>query len=81
MKGYLDSGDLGSLLFLLSTTAYSTYVPLVELTQADIVDIELAGAIGQRRLTAKTFVKRAAGLALVGAGVLALCSYYGFDIL
>lgn len=56
-------------------------MPLVELTQADIVDIELAGAIGQRRLTAKTFVKRAAGLALVGAGVLALCSYYGFDIL
>lgn len=41
-------------------------MPLVELTQADIVDIELAGAIGQRRLTAKTFVKRAAGLALVG---------------
>jgi len=53
----------------------------LELTQADIVDIELAGAIGQRRLTAKTFVKRAAALAFAGAGVLALCSYFGIDIL
>jgi len=53
----------------------------LELTEDEINSIDTAGASGQRRLTAKIFIKRAAALALAGAGVLGLCSYFGIDVL
>jgi len=53
----------------------------LKLTSEDIEAIDGAGAAGSRRLTAKTLLRRAAGLALVAAGALAVCSYLGIDIL
>ncbi len=54
--------------------------PLV-LTTEDIASIDAAGAVGAKRLTAKTFVKRAAAVALVGAAALGVCPYLGIDVL
>ena len=54
---------------------------LVELTDQDIADIEEAGVVGARRLTVKTFVRRAAALTLFGAAVFGVCSYLGIDVL
>ncbi|KAI5119234.1 hypothetical protein M0805_002159 [Coniferiporia weirii] len=51
------------------------------LTAADIADIDIAGAIGTRRLTARTFIRRAAAVALAGAAALGLCAYLGIDVL
>ncbi|KAH8109479.1 NADP-dependent oxidoreductase domain-containing protein [Phellopilus nigrolimitatus] len=51
------------------------------LTDADIADIDSAGAVGRKRLAARTFIRRAIVLALAGAGVLGLCAYAGIDVL
>ncbi|THG95193.1 hypothetical protein EW026_g6413 [Hermanssonia centrifuga] len=51
------------------------------LTTEDIASIDAAGAVGAKRLTAKTFVKRAAAVALVGAAALGVCAYLGIDVL
>ncbi|CCM00039.1 uncharacterized protein FIBRA_02065 [Fibroporia radiculosa] len=53
----------------------------LELTDEDIASIDAAGSQGERRLTARTFLRRAAIAALVGAGVLGACSYLGIHIL
>ncbi|TDL18671.1 Aldo/keto reductase [Rickenella mellea] len=53
----------------------------LQLTPKDILDIDVAGAVGAHRLTAKTVLRRVAGLALITAGVLALCSYSGVDVI
>ncbi|KLO18232.1 Aldo/keto reductase [Schizopora paradoxa] len=53
----------------------------LKLTSDDIDAIDEAGAAGARRLTAKTLLRRAAGLALLTAGALAVCSYLGIDVL
>jgi len=51
-------------------------------TSEDVEAIDEAGAAGSRRLTAKyTRLRCAAGLALVAAGALAVCSYLGIDVL
>ena len=54
---------------------------LKELTDAEIDDIDVAGALGARRITAKTYLRRAIVAALGGAVVLATCSYLGIDVL
>ncbi|PAV19557.1 Aldo keto reductase [Pyrrhoderma noxium] len=51
------------------------------LTKADIAEIDAAGVIGSRRLSARTFLRRAASVAFVGALVLGICSYAGIDVL
>ena len=53
----------------------------VALTTADIAEIDLAGAVGSKRLTARTFVRRAAAVAFAGAMVLGFCSFAGIDVL
>jgi len=53
----------------------------LELTSDDIEAIDTAGAAGARHLTAKTMLRRAAGLALLGAAALGVCSYLGIDVL
>ena len=51
------------------------------LTKADIAEIDAAGVIGSRRLSARTFLRRAASVAFVGVLVLGICSYAGIDVL
>ena len=51
------------------------------LTKADIAEIDAAGVIGSRRLSVRTFLRRAASVAFVGALVLGICSYAGIDVL
>ncbi|EKM53309.1 uncharacterized protein PHACADRAFT_259582 [Phanerochaete carnosa HHB-10118-sp] len=53
----------------------------LKLTDEDIASIDKAGSEGARRFTARTFVKRAIGLALFGAAVLGACSYIGVDLI
>jgi len=52
-----------------------------ELTDDEIAAIDAAGIIGARRFWARTFLRRAAIAALVGAGVLGACSYMGVNLL
>lgn len=54
---------------------------IIELTDDDIRDIDIAGAIGARRLTVKTFLRRGVAVALVGAAALGVGAYLGIDIL
>ncbi|EPS94973.1 hypothetical protein FOMPIDRAFT_1133350 [Fomitopsis schrenkii] len=51
------------------------------LTTEDVAAIDAAGIIGARRITARTYLRRAAVAALVGAAVLAACSYSGVNVL
>lgn len=44
------------------------------------MDIDAAGAIGERRMAARVFVHRAVVIALVGAAALGLCGYLGIDV-
>lgn len=53
---------------------------LEELTDAEIDEIDVAGAMGARRIAAKTYIQRAIGIALAGAAILATCSYLGIDV-
>ncbi|KZT03666.1 Aldo/keto reductase [Laetiporus sulphureus 93-53] len=53
----------------------------LELTDDDIAAIDAAGVIGTRRITARTFLRRAAAVALVGAAVLGACSYLGINVI
>ncbi|OCB90994.1 Aldo/keto reductase [Sanghuangporus baumii] len=52
----------------------------LELTTQDIADIDAAGAIGQRRMSARVFVQRAVVVALVGAAALGVCGYLGVEV-
>ncbi|KAL5483484.1 hypothetical protein ACEPAI_8716 [Sanghuangporus weigelae] len=52
----------------------------LELTTQDIADIDAAGAIGQRRMSARVFLQRAVVVALVGAAALGVCGYLGIDV-
>ena len=52
-----------------------------ELTNAEIDEIDVAGALGARRITARTYLKRAIVATLGGAAILAVCSYLGVDVL
>ena len=51
------------------------------LTTEDVAAIDAAGIIGSRRITARTYLRRAAIAALVGAAVLGVCSYSGISVL
>ncbi|PCH38897.1 Aldo/keto reductase [Wolfiporia cocos MD-104 SS10] len=53
----------------------------LELTDDDINAIDAAGHIGARRITARTFLRRAAVAALIGAAVLGACSYLNINVL
>lgn len=53
----------------------------LDLTEDDIRDIDIAGAIGSRRLAMKTFLRRGVVVGLVGATLLGICSYMGIDVL
>jgi len=50
------------------------------LTSEDIAAIDKAGADGAKRLTAKTFLQRTAGVVLMGVAVLQLCSKSGIRV-
>ena len=47
----------------------------LDLTEDDIRDIDIAGAIGSRRLAMKTFLRRGVVVGLVGAALLGTSSY------
>ena len=81
LKGYLAAADLSACnsTFARANSIHESH--LSELTSDDIDAIESAGAAGARRLTAKTILRRAAGLALFTAGALAACSYFGIHII
>ncbi|GBE84651.1 Aldo/keto reductase [Sparassis latifolia] len=53
----------------------------LELTKEDIAAIDAAGIMGARRITARTYLRRAAIAALVGAVILGACSWMGLDVL
>lgn len=53
---------------------------LIELTADDIATIDAAGAKGAKRLAARTFIKRAVVVGLVGGAVFGICGYLGIDI-
>ncbi|KAH9918623.1 Aldo/keto reductase [Fomitopsis serialis] len=53
----------------------------LELTNEDIAAIDAAGIVGARRITARTYLRRAALAALIGAAVLGVCSYSGINVL
>ena len=52
-----------------------------ELTSEDVAAIDAAGIIGARRMTARTYLRRAAIAALAGAVVLGVCSYSGINVI
>lgn len=56
-------------------------MPRAELTTKDVAYIDLAGSIGARQLTAKTALRRAAGVALVVVAALGACAWLGVDVL
>lgn len=53
---------------------------LTELTADDIATIDAAGAKGAKRLAARTFIKRAVAVGLIGGAVFGICGYLGIDI-
>lgn len=55
--------------------------PAAELTPADIVAIDVAGAAGARQLTVRTFVNRVAAVTLATALAFAVCGYMGVDLI
>lgn len=58
-----------------------TVISVKELTNAEIDEIDVAGALGARRITARTYLQRAIAIAMGGAVILATCSYLGIDVL
>lgn len=50
----------------------------IDLTPEDVNIIDNAGAIGARRMTARTVIRRAAIAALIVAVIFGICSYMGF---
>ncbi|KAL1941679.1 hypothetical protein VTO73DRAFT_7118 [Trametes versicolor] len=53
----------------------------IELTPADIVAIDVAGAAGAKQLTVRTFVNRVAAVTLATALAFAVCGYMGVDLI
>ncbi|KZT70674.1 Aldo/keto reductase [Daedalea quercina L-15889] len=53
----------------------------LKLTNEDIAAIDAAGIVGARRITARTYLRRAAIATLIGAAVLGVCSYSGVNVL
>lgn len=51
------------------------------MTTEDVAELDAAGAVGGRRMSARVFVQRAVGVALVGAALLGVCAYLGVDVL
>ncbi|KAI0071306.1 Aldo/keto reductase [Panus rudis PR-1116 ss-1] len=52
----------------------------IDLTKEDIEKIDGAGAQGERRLTARTVIRRIAVAGLIAAAVLRICSYLGIGL-
>lgn len=52
----------------------------LELTDADIIDIDLAGALSEPWPKAKRILKRAAALAFVGAATFGALTYFGIHV-
>ncbi|KZT70672.1 Aldo/keto reductase [Daedalea quercina L-15889] len=52
----------------------------LKLTNEDIAAIDAAGILGARRITARSYFRRAAIAALIGATVLGVCSYSGVNV-
>ncbi|TFY68258.1 hypothetical protein EVJ58_g1102 [Rhodofomes roseus] len=73
LERYLAAGDLGqSTIPAMRTLTDAVFHPCmcVELTTEDIAAIDAAGIIGARRITARTYMRRAAVAALIGAAML-----------
>ncbi|TCD68124.1 hypothetical protein EIP91_011489 [Steccherinum ochraceum] len=53
----------------------------IDLTPEDINNIDNAGALGARRVAARSMIKRAVAVTLVGGAILGACAYNGVDVL
>jgi hypothetical protein len=51
-----------------------------ELSQEDIAAIDAAGALGEKRITARIGLRKFGIGVLVGVVILGLCSYYGIRL-
>jgi hypothetical protein len=81
LEGYLTAGDLGQFLPSFSLLhLYNLHHPIIVLTSEDIASIEAAGAVGAKRLMARTVLQRVACGVLVGVALLQVASKLGVRI-